>query len=354
MRKNFLEFFGTLGPLTVGYLIWGWTDYYHGAIGGLALVGFCLLARRIKNWQHRRKLPPRARNAANGQLLVRGAMKGVVCFGLLGAIFPLMAAYTPIEEWVYGQHCPAVLEKITTLREAGAWKGMADSIDRHLPEKAPGCRTKLLQQKSHALVGWATQLPGEERIKKLEEAEQVVRELKDPELSQLVTAELQVARAKVEVARKDEALRQTSEALDQNQKLLAEFRKGLFDASETNEGIVVKLSDNASNLYFEPGSADLTPATRTMVAKVADILNQRDVSARTVKIKGYTDSTGKPDQNLTLSRQRAWNVEQALLEHGVRRERLTVDGFGATHPIAPNDTAEGRAKNRRVMIVIQN
>jgi outer membrane protein OmpA-like peptidoglycan-associated protein len=69
-------------------------------------------------------------------------------------------------------------------------------------------------------------------------------------------------------------------------------------------------------------------------------------------IKGYTDSIGKPVYNLHLSRARAKSVERFLMKDGVDGDALTTEGFGAADPIVLNDTEEGRAKNRRVVIQI--
>jgi OOP family OmpA-OmpF porin len=69
-------------------------------------------------------------------------------------------------------------------------------------------------------------------------------------------------------------------------------------------------------------------------------------------IGGHTDSTGKAEFNLKLSKQRAESVQKFLTEMGVEPQRSMSRGYGANQPIAPNDTAEGRSKNRRVDILL--
>ena len=70
-----------------------------------------------------------------------------------------------------------------------------------------------------------------------------------------------------------------------------------------------------------------------------------------IRIEGYTDNVGPPDMNLKLSRDRAESVRVALVERGVARDRLRTEGYGESHPVAPNRTRAGRAKNRRVEFV---
>jgi outer membrane protein OmpA-like peptidoglycan-associated protein len=72
-----------------------------------------------------------------------------------------------------------------------------------------------------------------------------------------------------------------------------------------------------------------------------------------IKIVGFTDSTGKVDYNQTLSEKRAKSVYDYLMQdQGISSSRMTFEGKGVNDPVASNDTAEGRAQNRRVEITI--
>jgi outer membrane protein OmpA-like peptidoglycan-associated protein len=73
-----------------------------------------------------------------------------------------------------------------------------------------------------------------------------------------------------------------------------------------------------------------------------------------LKIEGHTDSQGSDEYNMTLSQQRAESVKQYLVQAGVKQEIITTQGLGETTPAADNSTADGRQKNRRVEIIIDD
>jgi OOP family OmpA-OmpF porin len=70
-------------------------------------------------------------------------------------------------------------------------------------------------------------------------------------------------------------------------------------------------------------------------------------------VDGHTDASGTEEANLAISRLRADAVRRALVAGGVAAERITVVGSGEASPIADNDTREGRARNRRVEVVVR-
>ena len=101
---------------------------------------------------------------------------------------------------------------------------------------------------------------------------------------------------------------------------------------------------------FESGSSLLTPVSRTHVEDLRKILvAYPEVS---IKLIGHTDATGSDDENLALSLRRAEAARNVLVREGIAVDRITSEGRGATQPIAPNDTAEGRALNRRLELMI--
>ncbi|MBK9012331.1 OmpA family protein [Novosphingobium sp.] len=121
------------------------------------------------------------------------------------------------------------------------------------------------------------------------------------------------------------------------------------DVTETDNGsaILVNLPDGVT---FDVGSATLKPEFRATLDKVAESLIQYPNSL--IDVYGHTDSTGSDAFNQTLSEGRARTVLNYLVSRGVPAARVRSQGFGETMPVASNDTAEGRQKNRRVEIKI--
>ena len=105
---------------------------------------------------------------------------------------------------------------------------------------------------------------------------------------------------------------------------------------------------NFDRLTFETGSATLKPSSQEQLKNVAEILKAYPNVA--VKIGGYTDNTGNAETNQKLSEERATSVRSALVDLGIAADRLEAEGYGQEHPVASNETAEGRAQNRRISI----
>jgi outer membrane protein OmpA-like peptidoglycan-associated protein len=103
-------------------------------------------------------------------------------------------------------------------------------------------------------------------------------------------------------------------------------------------------------LLFDTGSATLQPQSREQLNNIAAIL--KAYPNVHLRIGGYTDNTGSADQNVKLSGDRANNVMAALVNLGVAPDRLDARGYGEDHPVADNATEEGRAKNRRISMLV--
>ena len=121
-------------------------------------------------------------------------------------------------------------------------------------------------------------------------------------------------------------------------------------------GVVISL---ASDAFFAPGSADLNiEETREVLLKLANFLSDDGLSGRKFRIEGHTDSLpldankGSWNSNWELSSLRAINVLHYMTDFGVSERRFSVAGYADTKPFASNDTAEGRAYNRRVDVII--
>jgi outer membrane protein OmpA-like peptidoglycan-associated protein len=115
---------------------------------------------------------------------------------------------------------------------------------------------------------------------------------------------------------------------------------------ETERGLVVVLGQG----LFSSGQSTLSARARDEVGRIAAVLSQ--FPERSISVEGHTDAVGSEVANQRLSEQRAEAVRAALIAQGVDPGRVDMVGYGESRPAAENDTAQGRAQNRRVEIVI--
>jgi outer membrane protein OmpA-like peptidoglycan-associated protein len=154
----------------------------------------------------------------------------------------------------------------------------------------------------------------------------------------------------------DQKLDAREQELARNRELIEELKRRNLEARETQRGVVVNLPD----VLFEFNRYDLTSDARAKVRDIAELLDGPKVRSRQVSVEGHTDSIGGEEYNLRLSEHRAEAVTSALESDGVSSSRVRTRGFGKKYPIAPNknpdgsDNPSGRAKNRRVEVIIEN
>jgi outer membrane protein OmpA-like peptidoglycan-associated protein len=120
------------------------------------------------------------------------------------------------------------------------------------------------------------------------------------------------------------------------------------DVERVGEGIRLVLNENA--VRFDTGKATLTSAAKANLNKLVPVF--KEYADTNIEIYGYTDSTGSPEFNLTLSQKRAESVKNYLTSNGLLSSRFKITGLGIADPIATNDTADGRTQNRRVEFAI--
>ena len=116
--------------------------------------------------------------------------------------------------------------------------------------------------------------------------------------------------------------------------------------TQTARGVVVNLPD----ILFDTNKATLKPNAQIAMGKLAGIVSV--FPNINLRVEGHTDSTGTDAINDRLSRERAQSVVSFLQGQGVAASRLTSEGYGSRMPVADNGTVEGRAKNRRVEIIL--
>ena len=152
------------------------------------------------------------------------------------------------------------------------------------------------------------------------------------------------AEAETEKARQA-AARAEAEKAELRARLLAQLN-AILQTRDSARGLIVNMSD----VLFDTGSYTLKPGAREKLAKISGILLGHP--GLNMQIEGHTDIVGGDEFNQRLSEQRAGSVRDFLAEQGVPASSITARGFGKTQPVASNETAEGRQRNRRVELVV--
>ena len=121
------------------------------------------------------------------------------------------------------------------------------------------------------------------------------------------------------------------------------------EVKRVDDGIVVTFDEN-SGVYFETAKHNINEKSKETLNKLIAVL--KEYPETNVVVAGYTDSVGKDEYNMGLSKRRAQSVTNYFTSNGLAASRFTTKWFGKQNPVADNGTPEGRAKNRRVNVVI--
>jgi outer membrane protein OmpA-like peptidoglycan-associated protein len=190
---------------------------------------------------------------------------------------------------------------------------------------------------------------------------------KQGELAKNTQGALVKTRAELNEAQKNEALATQQSGADRNARQDADQKAALSEqkaataeakAKDANDalaklaakddarGMVITLS---GSVLFRSNDSTLLPAAQTRLDQVAEALVAK---GNDVVVEGYTDSKGSPSKNMDLSQRRADSVRSYLVQRGFPSSQIQARGMGPDRPIADNASAEGRANNRRVEIII--
>jgi chemotaxis protein MotB len=156
-------------------------------------------------------------------------------------------------------------------------------------------------------------------------------------------------------AKEDEIRRLTKTQEELSQSLKDEIAKGNIKIQQVRDRLTINMVDR---VLFDSGRAVIKPAGLTVLKQVSDVLNK--VTDKHIRIEGHTDNVpissklqDKFKTNWELSTARATTVVRYLIDQGgVQPQALSAVGYADTHPIASNDSEEGRSSNRRIEIVL--
>ena len=168
-------------------------------------------------------------------------------------------------------------------------------------------------------------------------------------------ARLAAALEQERIAKEEEIKRLTRTQEELSKSLQDEIAKGNITIQQVRDRLTINMVDR---VLFDSGQAQVKPAGVQVLKQVADVLNK--ITDKQIRIEGHTDNVpissklqNRFKTNWELSTSRATTVVRYLIDHGgVDRQYLSAVGYADTHPLASNDTEEGRSSNRRIEIVL--
>jgi chemotaxis protein MotB len=210
-----------------------------------------------------------------------------------------------------------------------------------------------LSAENSALKARVESLTGELKAKS-DSTSQTIAELRQ----QVAALEIENARLKTDIAALQKSREESQKASktyeDLLQKMKGEIDRGQMTISELKGKLTVNMVDA---ILFDSGKAEVKPEGQAILQKIVSIV--KDVKDRAIRVEGHTDNVPiigmlakKYPTNWELSAARAINVARTLQEQGIDPAQLSTAAYGEYKPVAGNDTPEGKAKNRRIEIVL--
>ena len=216
--------------------------------------------------------------------------------------------------------------------EAARQKAIADAQAAQSAEKAAQAKTE------------ADAARAQEEVERLKAEQARLSAQEQQQAAEQARWQAQQAEQKAQEA---DRLRAQAEQSQQQlrQQLLQQFNL-ILETRDTARGLIVNMSD----VLFDFNKYTLRPAAREKLAKISGIVLSHP--GLRLEVDGYTDSIGGDDYNMKLSENRADGVRSYLIGEGIAPDDISSKGFGKDDPVASNDTAAGRQKNRRVERVV--
>lgn len=251
------------------------------------------------------------------------------------------------------QHRLLLAEKRLEIARASAFRATAQAQINALEEE----RTALLLRASRMEVDEARMEAERARMESAAAQEEVARTRRDAmtaeDLREEATRREAAAREEAEAARRlaeaqaseIELARREAELAAQDADSLRR-RLELMELRQTDRGVVVTLGD----VLFAVGETELEPTARSNLTDVVELLQSEP--GKRIRIEGHTDASGPAPVNQRISLERAEAVRDTLVSMGIDAARIQALGMGEDFPIASNDDAEGRSRNRRVDVIL--
>jgi outer membrane protein OmpA-like peptidoglycan-associated protein len=177
------------------------------------------------------------------------------------------------------------------------------------------------------------------------------REVQNLTGEKLTRAQSELASAKQNLEKTQDQLAREKVAREEAEKkaaqALADLRR-IAEVKQESRGMVITLS---GQVLFASGQSTLLPAAIVKLNEVAEALIKGNPDAN-ITVEGHTDSQGQRAYNMDLAQKRADAVRDQLVARGVAADRIKAVGVGPDRPVADNKSAEGRANNRRVEIIV--
>jgi outer membrane protein OmpA-like peptidoglycan-associated protein len=246
-------------------------------------------------------------------------------------------------------------KKAAEQREAQAHADAAAEAQRRLEaeqaqkqaEAAQAAAMRMKQEAEQAAAEAARQKAEAEKASATALAQQqAAQAAADQAAKDRAAAQAQQRAAEAETQRARQAAAQAeAEKAQLRAQLLAQLNS-ILQTRDSARGLIVNMSD----VLFDTGSYTLKPGAREKLAKISGIVLAHP--GLLLQIEGHTDSVGGDDFNQQLSERRADSVRDFLADNGVPGSSITAHGFGKMQPVASNDSAEGRQRNRRVELVV--